>query len=976
MSAMGRFSTKDSRSAHGRKLLAGFAVGILSVAQPAQVSLAQEGADAAAEISEVVVTGSRIARPEFAVPTPTTVIGSDLIDARGITNIIDLVNEFPQIGNGLNNTNTSFSFGNVGLNQLNLRNLGVNRTLALIDGRRRVGTPNDANFLALDVGNIPAALIDRVEIQTGGSAAVYGADAVAGVVNFILKKDFEGIQFQGQYGADERGDYNDTSFSVTLGGNFGRGNAVLNVTHLENTRLTMADRGLDVGDYLVSNPANTGSADGIPARIRLRDARTVFFGIPTITTYSAALGGYAIFDPAIDNFRAFNASNSPRGVIDGFASLGPDGGRPQAFDSRIVPLRRTSAFARLDYELTDSVRFVNELMFTDSTAIDRIGPVFDVFSAFVTTDNPFMPAAVRQSLVAGGEAGVSISREHDEFGPRGSDINRNFWSFTTGFEGEIASKYSWSVHGGYGKTNTRNASLNDRLDANWYSAIDVIADPVTGQPVCRDAAARARGCVPVDLFGVGTISAAALDYVRVREHTSVTDTTQKLAQAVVTGPLFELPAGDMKFAVGAEYREDGLDFHPSFVWEQALGFFASQFSPVDASSSVREAYAELLVPILKDKPFAKNLDVEGAWRYSDYERAGGVDTYKLGLTWSPVADIRLRATKSGTVRAPALAELFDPGSRGAQGLSDPCDPLLLDSGTANRRANCLALGLDPVNFDPNTRRVTTLVFTTGNPALDVEEADTFTAGLVFQPRWVPNLTIAADWYDIDLRGGIARIGAQQTLNNCVDLPNTANQFCGFATRDANGNIAEVRDSYVNASGFRVKGIDFDVSYAASLNSLHSGEADWGSLRTRLVGTHQITNAFIDRNIATGISTTFDHAGEYDNPEWRVLLDLGYRRGPIAANWYVRWIDSTVTSNSVVDPAEDLGPLHRVPSVTYHDASFSWQTPWSVRLSFGVNNVFDEGPRNHPYTSSGYLALDDVLGRFYFARVTANFAGAN
>lgn len=258
-------------------------MGILSIAQPAQVSLAQEGADAAAEISEVVVTGSRIARPEFAVPTPTTVIGSDLIDARGITNIIDLVNEFPQIGNGLNNTNTSFSFGNVGLNQLNLRNLGVNRTLALIDGRRRVGTPNDANFLALDVGNIPAALIDRVEIQTGGSAAVYGADAVAGVVNFIFKKDFEGIQFQGQYGADERGDYNDTSFSVTLGGNFGRGNAVLNVTHLENTRLTMADRGLDVGDYLVSNPANrvpptafrraSGSATRAPSSSGYRPSR-------------------------------------------------------------------------------------------------------------------------------------------------------------------------------------------------------------------------------------------------------------------------------------------------------------------------------------------------------------------------------------------------------------------------------------------------------------------------------------------------------------------------------------------------------------------------------------------------------------------------------------------------------------------------------------------------------------------------------
>lgn len=924
-------------------------------------------------LMEIIVTGSRIARPELDAPSPTTVVDAAAIEAGGITNIVDLLNDLPQIGNGNFNTNTSFSFGNVGLNQLNLRELGVRRTLTLVNGRRRVGTPDDSNFLAVDVGNIPTALIDRVEVMTGGTAAVYGADAVAGVVNIILKDDFEGIEVGGQYGADERGDYDDSSYHLTLGTNYERGNAIFALSHSENARLLRRDRGVDVSDTFVSNPANVTPTDGIPRRIRLDNTLNAFFGIPTITTESDALGGIVIFDPSLNDFRLFDASNSARGVIDGSVSLGPDGGRARFFDTRIAPLRRSSAYVKADYDLTDAVKFTGEVMFTQSKASDVIGPVFDVFSTFVELDNPFMPAATRQRLLDGGEDGIFLSREHREFGTRGADLDRKFFSVALGLEGTMMEDWTWSTTVERGTTNTRNTNINDRLDANWFNAIDAIADPVTGQPICRDSAARAEGCVPVNVFGIGTISDAAIDYVRVREHTTKTDTTQTLAQAVLTGDMFALPAGDVRFVLGAEYRKDELDFRPSLIWEQALGFFASQFSPVRESNDVKEAFSEVLVPVLADVPGVEKLEINGAYRYSDYERAGSVDTWNLGLVWTPVRDVRFRGTKAITVRAPSLGELFDPGSRGAFGLDDPCDPNELDAGTASRRTNCIALGLDPVSFNPNTRRVTTLVFTNGNPSLDVEEADTVTAGFVFQPRWVQGLAIQADWYDIDLSGGIARIGPQQTLDNCVDLPSLNNQFCSFVTRDASGNIQEVRDSYINVSGIKVRGIDFELSYVTSLADLFHQSADWGELRTRLVGNHQDHNIFVDRDLASGEESESDDAGEFNLPEWRGMLSLTYGRDPVDVNWQARWVGSSVTENDTVNPQEDLGKNYRVPSVTYHDMSVGYATPWNVRLRLGVNNVFDEEPRNHPFTSSGALALDDIIGRFFYVSATANFA---
>lgn len=951
---------------------AGVSLGVLAMPGVGYAQQREGAADQPAQVDEIVVTGSRLQRSGIDAPTPTMAMTAETIEAKGITNVAEMLNEMPQVATGLSNANTSYSFGNIGLNQVNLRNLGVRRTLTMVNGRRRAGTPDDSNFLAFDLGNIPAALVNRVEVQTGGTSAVYGADAVAGVVNLILKDDFEGIEANVQYGSDGGGVYDTLTYGVTAGVNHDHGNAVLHVSRTESGGLTRGDRGLGTAYRFVSNPANKTSDDGIPARIPMRDLRFAYFALGTPTGYLPFGKNGAktdvIFDSASQTFRPLNAGE--RGVIDG--SYSTEEGGIQNADTLVAPLERTNVYAKADYRLTDRLKVFTEAVFADVTARDRISAVFDS-NASISIDNPLMPTAVRDGLIAAGANSMSFARSHDEFGMRGTDMNRKYYSLAAGLEGEFGQTWKWSTVFEYGKSQTSNRNLNDRIDGRWFEALDAIRDPSSGDIVCRSVEARARGCVPVNIFGQGTISPEAVDYVRA-DHTSTTDTSQTLIQGLIAGDLFQLPAGAVKVSAGAEYRKDEIDFRPSYVWENALGFFASQFSPIKQSNDVREAFVEVLAPLVRDKRFVHSLEVEGAYRISDYERAGSVESWKLAGSCAPIPDIRFRLTKATAVRAPSLGEMFNPGSRGASGLSDPCDPNLLDSGTENRRKNCLALGFDPVTWDPITRRMTTLVYSTGNPDLGVEEADTMTVGAVIRPRFLPGFAFSTDYYKIKLDGGISRIGAQQTVDNCVDLASLDNQFCGMLTRKPDGNLYEVLDSYINVASFEVEGVDFEATYRAEVADLLRRDGDLGRISLQGVASYLKHNIFIDRDVATGEETAFDYAGEAANPKWRGMLNATYYRGLIQVNWSSRFVNETVTNNSLLNPAEDVGSYYNIPSVWYHDLSVAVDTPMDVRITAGIRNLFDEGPRDHPSTARGNMGMDDLIGRFFFLGAKWRFGG--
>ena len=936
---------------------------------------------------EVIVTGSRISRDGFDAPSPTNVISAENIQFSGTPNLIDVLNEQPQITNGFFNQNTSFGFGNVGLNQLDLRDLGVRRTLTIVDGRRRAGTADDSNFLAFDLSNIPSALVDRVEVITGGTSAVYGADAVAGVVNILLKDDFEGFEVSAQGSRNfSEGDYSSFYVNGMFGANFDndRGNAVFSVGYSKNDRLFKRDRGLENDFRFLSNPDDTGPGDGIPGRIIFDDVRFAYFGINTPTGFlpigndgnASGTWSTVIWDNALNRFRLFDGGRTLGRDIDGFASLGSDGGDGRFFDTQVAPSRRINAYTKVDYELTPDINARAEFIFADTKSADIIGPVFDVFSTFVTTDNAFMPQQTRDALSNAGQSGFWLSRQHNEFGPRMAEMDREYFSFSAGVDGNLFNdKVAWELVYDYGQSNTQNTNRNDRLDANWFNAIDSIIDPGSGRPVCRDAAARAAGCVPVNVFGSDTISAEALSYISA-DHITTNQTSQELIQLLFTGEAFELPAGPIKYAAGLEYRNDTIDFRPSHVWENALGFFGSQFSPVNESNSVKEAFAEVLVPVVKDKPLIQRFEVEGAYRVSDYERAGTTNSWKIGGTWEISDDLRLRGTRARAVRAPSLGELFDPGSRGASSIGDPCDPLNLDAGTANRRANCQALGLDPVAFDPDTRRVTTLVFTTGNPDLEVEVGNTLTIGAVATPSFIPGLRVSADYFDIDLAEGIDRIGAQQTADNCVDLDTINNQFCGFVTRDGTGNIREISDSYVNVAGLKIRGVDVQATYDFELEKLLGGGRDIGDVRLGFVGTKNIDNQFIDRDIVSGEESTSENVGLSFLPEYRMIGTVSYNKNNFGARWQSRFSSSTATNVPVTEAnIDDRGDEVNITSIWYHDLSASYDFE-RFSLYAGVNNVFDKGPRRHPFTIAGTNIIDDVIGRRFFVGVNYKFGAKN
>ncbi|WP_447755603.1 TonB-dependent receptor plug domain-containing protein [Sphingopyxis fribergensis] len=951
----------------------------LLVAYPVQAQQASEdpvagepGGSETQPGEEIVVTGSRIARTSITAPTPTVTVGAAQIEAQGITNAVDLLNQLPQISTGLSNANTSFTFGNAGLNMADLRNLGQRRTLTLVDGRRRAGTPDDANFLAFDLNNIPTALIERVEVQTGGTSAVYGADAVAGVINVILKKNFEGVEGFAQYGLADDGDYQTINYGFTAGARYDRGSAVLHVSRTENNTLYRGERGLGNLPRFVSNPLNTGPNDGIPGRIRMDNAYPAFSGIPTITARlpfgpgGAATPGNAlnsvIFDSALQTFRPI--ATGPRGIIDGAYTESAEEGGNSDGDTLIPEVKRTNVYGHADFELTDNIKLFGDAIFSETRAEDSISPSFDSNTSVIKIDNPFMPTAVRDRLVAAGINSFTFSRADDELGRRGESIQRRYYSVSVGAEGTLANNWRWSAVYEYGAAAVTNRYLNERIDGRWNAGLDVIADPVTGDPICRDATWRAQGCLPINLFGVNSVSPAAAAWASA-DHTTTTDTSQTLAQALLSGDLFTLPAGEVKFSAGVEYRKDHIDFRPSYIWQNALGFFASQFSPINESTDSKEAFVEVLVPVVKDKPFFHSLELDGAFRVADYQRAGTATTWKLDATWAPIEDIRFRVSRAKAVRAPALGELFNPGNRGAASLTDPCDPLLLDAGTDKRRANCLALGLDPVTFDPQTRRVTTLVLTSGNPDLKVETANTLTAGVVLQPRFIPGLSFSVDYYRIKLDDGITRVGSQSTFNNCVDLASLDNQFCDLVTRDANGQIYEIRDSYINASGFKVEGFDFEADYSRRLNDIFPSDGDLGAVSLRAIASVLKNNVTTTVNFVTGESVSLQDAGEFDNPKFRLLLTGVYSIGPAQLTWTTRYVGKSVVDNNIANPAEDLGDAFHVPSIWYHSLSFGVDVSKQWRIHGGVNNVFDTGARDHPNTIRGTSAYDEQIGRFFF-----------
>ena len=966
------------------------------VVQPA---LAQNDVDDE-DIEEIIVTSSRIQKPDYAFSNPVISVDAEAISFSGATNVTDFLKDLPALTGSLDGNDAAGAnafIGGTGLTLLDLRNLGIDRTLILVDGRRHVASlPGSA---AVDIDTIPIDLIERVEVQTGGASAIYGADGVSGVVNFILKKDFEGISIRARAGQSGESDAGNRRFSILAGKNFanGRANLTGSFEYNKDDRLNASERFFAGGggrQIFVDNPAELDGDDpNVPDRIPLADTR--FF--------DSSLAGAVYIDD--DDTPDFTGDDTPwdSGTIPfirPFYQQGGDGSPRDLFIGDLLPEEErytTNLFGR--YQFDEALTLFAEAKFSRAEALTVSQPTFD-FDLVIAPDYAFTPPNI-----AAAAAGNSffVSRDHFDLGLRGEDITRDSLRTVIGIEGDLSSHLRYEVSYVYGETEVENNITNNRFNDRFAAALDAVIDPETGQATCRsnldpDAVPAnliaqeweldftplpgtwagsftpgpGSGCVPVNILGEGAVSAEAAAWINANS-LAESKLTQNVLQAYVSGDSgnwFELPAGPIGYAAGLEWREEESRSTPPI--EDQLGLtFGNVLSPERGEYDVREVFAEIDVPLLQGAPAADILSVDAAVRLSDYSTTGNATTWKVGGIWSPIEDITFRATVAEATRAPNIGELFDPGGQTFQFISDPCDITELDNGAEFRTANCAelltSLGADPASFiDPNSARVPGTL--TGNPELTEEVADTTTIGLILRPRFIENLTIAIDWYDIELSEAINTALPEVAADLCVDLPTLDNQFCNLIQREqGTGGIVNFIQQPVNVANFKTEGFDFTINYL--LDPANFGvNADWGVFNFRLIGNKLEDLTFINLPGADPDSDLgeSDPANGVQAPEYQAAFNLLWQRGPMALNYTLNWFDETYRfpKNEIENNPDIAEPRFLKYSAHVMQNLQLRYTPSEVWSFYGgINNLED----NEPDIGETFFPVSAV-GRFFYVGV--------
>jgi outer membrane receptor protein involved in Fe transport len=985
---------------------------IAALTAAATSAQAQSAADAGDEGDTIIVTGSRIARPELASANPVVTVTDTDIVASGTTNLTDYLQTIPALQNSFNSFDTSgdrAGIGTTGLNLLNLRNLGAERTLVLVDGRRHVA--GFKGLQAVDINTIPTDLVERVEVFTGGASAIYGADGVSGVVNFIQKKDFEGLTARVQNGISQYGDAGQRLIALTAGHNFaqGRGNFAIAWEHGEEDRLSQQQRkrysgSNRTGFYL--NSADTEGPgqnnDGIPDYIPLKDVR--YFD-------TSRAGGIDVnFDRIPDFYGAQGLPFDPGTTIYNTGNpmspypyrQGGDGTLVSDYGGDLLPkINRDVVNAVAHFDFSDAFTLYAEGKYADIRSYTLGQPTYDYY-LFIPADNPYIPDAVAPYInpFAGG---VLVNRDNFDLGRRGEDIDRKTIRTVIGAKGDLSPHLSYDVSYVYGRTKVASHYVNAILSDRFYAAIDAVDDG-NGGVTCRanldpnwtpfqpgvytrapiPPVTFSQGdCVPLNIFGEGAPSQAAIDWIKA----DVTDRS-KLTQHVVsgaltgdTGGLFELPGGAVGFAVGGEYRKEKSSFTPDPLVQQGL-IFGNALGSSKGDFDVWEAFAELDAPLLADMPFAHRLDLNAAVRYSDYSTVGSTTAWKFGGSWAPVSDITFRGSYSRSVRAPNISELFGATSQTFLAINDPCDQAFLQNGTQYRAANCAALlgnlGVaDPSSFTGAAARLPGLV--TSNPDLKEEIAKTLTAGVVLQPSFIPRLVITADWYDITIDDAINTASPGQLAALCVDQASLDNAYCSLISRQNGGTGAGQINGFMlspfNVASFKTSGLDFAVSYAHPTASA-------GTFGARVVGNYLNKLEFVPVPGAAAVNQAYvaGAPGTPTSPKFQITTDLTWAKGPLSFDWQVNYASGTyrfdrqtIASNPDIVAPEYLKYKARFS----HDLSFTYEATDQFEFYGGVNNLFNQKPSfamlNYAGAASGLNTPVSAVGRFFFVGARVKLA---
>lgn len=902
-------------------LLAQFSSAQESKPTTASVGEPENASAASAEVGEIVVTATRVSRAGYLAPTPTTAVDAAQIEQMAPATIADFVNELPQFANSTTPRTTGPVSGDGlgGVNFLNLRGLGADRTLVLLDGRRVVSS---ATIGAVDINLLPSALIQRIDIVTGGASAAWGSDAVAGVVNFVLNDKFEGFKVSAQGGISSHADGAESRIELTGGTSFasGRGHLVVSGSYAQVNPIDSPDsRSWYSGQKFIANPAYTPT-NGQPKMILASG----------VGLSDAADGGLISAGPLKGT--QFLAGGVPApftfGSVSSFLMLG---GTPNDVADRTqlqAGLKQATGFANVDFVLNDRVSAYGQFNYGLSLANTISVPYFRLGNITIQADNAYLDPTTEQRLISAGATSFSMGRTNYDFGPALADNRRSLYRAVTGLKGTFGDGWSWDAYYEYGQTDIRNQINDDPIVSRYNLATDAVISPATGQAACRSTlSAPTNGCVPVDLFGAGSPSQAARDYI---EGAARQDTTlqQHVVAASLRGDPFSTWAGPVSMAAGAEFREEKFDADADPI-SIATNFWAGNFKPSSGSYHVGEGFVEVVVPLLRDLPAIKSLDLNSAVRETDYNTSGTVTTWKQGLTWDVSQGIRLRGTVSRDIRAPNLNDLYLASSTTQQSVTDPL----------NGNASVLALRVQ-----------------TGNTGLKPEIARTYTGGIVLTPSFIRGLDLSVDYFDIKISEAITTLTSQQIVNGCFsDQP----ALCSFISRNSAGLITQIVATGINASAETTSGVDLDVRY-------HLALSDWGvsskgvfSVTGLLTytGDHSITVDGVTTQEAGDIST-------YASPKVRAQITEGYEDGPASISLRQRYIGSGVFSNAFT-PAV-IADNH-VPAVVYLDLSGAYRVPLgrgTFEVFATIENLFNKSPPASPAVIGNTFALYGVNPALY------------
>ncbi|MGX4641546.1 TonB-dependent receptor domain-containing protein [Massilia sp. SYSU DXS3249] len=946
-----------------------------------QSGAAQQQAAAAAEgqtpvMQRVEVTGSRIASPNADSPSPLQVLSAADIAASGAANLQQVLLDNPTMGSpAISRTNSAFQTASVGVATVDLRNLGTSRTLVLVNGRRFVsGIPGDS---AVDLNSIPTDFIERVELLTGGSSAAYGSDAVAGVVNIITKKNFNGVMLDAQMGESSEGDDKKRKFSATFG--------------------TSNDNGFLMGHLGYSREGQVWSRD------RERSA------VDQNATFSEDVGGaypFRVDRPFYSSFapqgRFFHDTGSytydRNGNVIPWNTNGTNGGQATGFNrnefrSIAVPVERYLFATNGELNINEKTRVFMEGTYASSNVSTTIEPFAlgaeDIFPSTggqvpagslvngTLVRNPLVPQYLYDRISDNDGDGIPdyyFTRRLSEVGTRGSTADRDTFRFVTGVKGEFDAWKTWDyeVYGGYGQTKEAQESTGQVNVLNFAQALQAIPGANGGAPICASADARAQGCVPINVFGFGTISPQALQYVTA-PGSLLTRTTQKYVGGQINGEVWDLPAGPLGVAAGFEWRKEFSSAVPDALTQAGLN--AGNATPPTAGEfSVREVFLETRVPLLKDMAFVKELNFLGAFRRGDYSSVGGANSWNAGVEWTVVNDVKLRGTRSLSTRAPNINELFQaPSQDFPSGLNDPCLGVTATSSgpyaalcraAPGVAANIAANGAFTLN-QSDIQGVSG--FNRGNPELEAEKGRSTTFGVVWTPRSIDVLkrfTFTADYFNIEIADAILSTPRQYALESCYSGSNPA--LCAFITRrpaavgaNSAGSLDLVDTAVSNTGGFTTEGIDLTAAWNDRVGP--------GRLSTKLAYTY-VKEGFV---IPLPGAEKDPFAGEIGAPKNKALFDIGYKWNDVSVSATMTYIGRSALDDQFLG----AGNTVKFASRTYTDLQASYQIRKGTELYFGLNNAFDTQP---PAIISGLPGSDtgaetdagtyDPIGRRWYAGI--------